>query len=256
MESKIKLLIVEDHRQLCDSLTKYFKGKDDIEVVGACAGPLEAAGLIEQTAPDAMVLDMVMPGADGFSLLERLGAGEFRRAPETIVISAVGSDAMVKQAYDLGAKYYLLKPISEEVLYRRILDLFGRRQAPVRTAGRAARPKSLDEKISAVFLSIGIPPHIKGYGFLRDAIKLVVGDRTLIDGITKVLYPRVAAQHSTSPSRVERAIRHAIDVAWQRGRIENINSFLGYKIYNCNDKPTNGEFIALMADKLLMDRSA
>jgi len=256
MEERIRLLIVEDNEEFRDMLEKYFGAKDDVEVVGACGNPDEAAAMIKLTAPDALISDMIMPHSDGLSLLERLGTSEFDAMPATIIISAAGSEKMIKQACELGAKYYMVKPLSNDILYQRLRGMFGRDTLPSRRKPKPAPNKSLDEKISAVFLSIGIPPNIKGYYFLREAIKMVVNDPELISAITKKLYPRIAVPHGTSASRVERAIRHAIDVAWSRGRIENINSFLGYKIYTSNDKPTNGEFIALMADKLLIDISA
>lgn len=256
MDKKIKLLIVEDNVQLNEMLSKYFSTKNDVEVVGSCTNPIEAAAMIKETEPDALIVDMIMPEADGLSLLERLGTSEFETMPATIVVSAVGSEKMIKLACDLGAKYYMVKPFNKDILYRRIQDMFGNRVVATRRAVQPVRSKTLDEKITAVFLSIGIPAHIKGYHFLREAIKMVVKKPELINSITKKLYPGIAEPFDTSASKVERAIRHAIEVAWSRGKIENINSFLGYNIYTSNDKPTNGEFIALMADKLLMDRSA
>ncbi|MGE5496422.1 MAG: sporulation transcription factor Spo0A [Burkholderiales bacterium] len=256
MEKKIKLMIIEDNVQLNEMLTKYFSTKSDVEVVGSCTNPVEAAGMIKEVAPDALIIDMIMPEADGLSLLERFNTSEFETMPATIVVSAVGNEKMVKMACDLGAKYYMIKPVNKDILYRRIQDMFGHRVVVAKKAPAPIRSRTLDEKITAVFLSIGIPAHIKGYHFLREAIKMVVKQPELINSITKKLYPGIAEPFETSPSKVERAIRHAIEVAWSRGKIENINQFLGYNIYTNNDKPTNGEFIALMADKLIMDRSA
>lgn len=256
MDKKIKLLIIDDNIQLNEMLAKYFSTKSDVEVVGSCSNPIEAIDLIKELKPDALILDMIMPEADGLSLLERLNTSEVETMPATIVVSAVGSEQMVKMACDLGAKYYMVKPFNKDILYKRIQDLFGYRVIATRQIPSPVRSKSLDEKITGVFLSIGIPAHIKGYHFLREAIKMVVKKPELINSITKKLYPGIAEPFETSASKVERAIRHAIEVAWSRGKIENINSFIGYNIYTNNDKPTNGEFIALMADKLIMDRSA
>lgn len=256
MDKKIKLIIVEDNVQLNEMMTKYFSTKNDVEVVGSCNNPTEAVGLIKETSPDALIVDMIMPEADGLSLLERLNTSEFETMPATIVVSAVGNEKMVKLACDLGAKYYMIKPFNKDILYKRIQDMFGHRVIATRKTPTPVRSRTLDEKITAVFLSIGIPAHIKGYHFLREAIKMVVKNPDLINSITKKLYPGIAEPFDTSASKVERAIRHAIEVAWSRGKIENINSFLGYNIYTSKDKPTNGEFIALMADKLIMDRSA
>lgn len=257
MDKNIKLLIVEDNTQLRDMLVKFFNTKNDVEVVGACGNPIEAAETIKLSKPNALITDMIMPEADGLSLLERLNTSEFASMPKTIVVSAVGSEKMVQLACGLGAKYYMIKPFNKDILYRRLQDMFNERTTySVKRAPEPVRSKTMDEQITAVFLSIGIPAHIKGYHFLREAIKMVVKDPELINYITKKLYPGIAAHFDTSASKVERAIRHAIEVAWSRGKIENINSFIGYDIYTSNDKPTNGEFIALMADKLLLDRSA
>lgn len=256
MEKKIKLLIIEDNVQLNDMLTKYFSAKNDVEVVGSCNSPVEAAGIIKEVSPDALIIDMIMPEEDGLSLLERLNTSEFETMPATIVVSAVGNEKMVKMACDLGAKYYMIKPFNKDILYKRLQDMFGQRVVATRRMPAPIRSRTLDEKITEVFLCIGIPAHIKGYHFLREAIKMVVKNPTLINSITKKLYPGVAEPFDTSASKVERAIRHAIEVAWSRGKIENINAFIGYNIYTNNDKPTNGEFIALMADKLILDRSA
>lgn len=256
MDKKIKLLIVEDNAQLKDMLVKFFNSKNDVEVVGACSNPIEAAETIKVAKPDALITDMITPEADGLSLLERLNTSEFASMPKTIVVSAVGSERMVQTACSLGAKYYMIKPYNKDILYRRLQDMFGERTYETKRAPEPVRSKTMDERITAVFLSIGIPAHIKGYHFLREAIKMVVKNPELINYITKRLYPGIAQHFDTSASKVERAIRHAIEVAWSRGKIENINTFIGYDIYTSNDKPTNGEFIALMADKLLLDRSA
>lgn len=256
MDKIIKLLIVEDNAQLKDMLVKFFNSKNDVEVVGACNNPIEAAETIKLAKPDALITDMITPEADGLSLLERLNTSEFDSMPKTIVVSAVGSERMVQTACSLGAKYYMIKPYNKDILYRRLQDMFGERTYETKRAPEPVRSKTMDERITAVFLSIGIPAHIKGYHFLREAIKMVVKNPELINYITKRLYPGIAQHFDTSASKVERAIRHAIEVAWSRGKIENINAFIGYDIYTSNDKPTNGEFIALMADKLLLDRSA
>jgi len=256
MEKKIKLMIVDDNVQLCEMLSKFFSTKNDIEVAGTCTNPAEAPGLIKELAPDALIIDMIMPEADGLSLLERFNTSEFETMPATIVVSAVGNEKMVKLACDLGARYYMVKPFNKDILYKRVQDMFGNRVITTKKMPAPIRSRTLDERITAVFLSIGIPAHIKGYQFLREAIKMVVKNPDLINSITKKLYPGIAEPFETSASKVERAIRHAIEVAWSRGKIENINAFLGYNIYTNNDKPTNGEFIALMADKLIMDKSA
>lgn len=203
---------------------------------------------------DALITELIMPRVDGFELLERLGNGLVENPPAVMVVSAMRHEDMVRQACAMGAKYFMVKPVDPETLVKRMLDMLentylGRSQVCM----AAAQPKTLDEKITAVFLVIGIPAHIKGYHYLREAIRMVYFEPELINRITKELYPGIAKRFNTSASKVERAIRHSIEVAWTRGKIENINQLFGYNIYSKNDKPTNGEFIALVADKLIME---
>lgn len=197
-----------------------------------------------------------MPQTDGFFLLEKLSGGEYGPMPKIIMLSAVSSESLYARAIALGATYYMNKPFSMDTLYQRLLDFFDLRKLDIQKQPALVRSKSLDERITSIFLSIGIPAHIKGYQFLKEAIKLVIKKPEIINSITKQLYPSIARNFETSPSKVERAIRHAIEVAWNRGRIENLNTIFGYNIYTKNDKPTNGEFIALIADRLMLEESA
>ena len=174
-----------------------------------------------------------------------------------IVMSALNREDIIERTLELGASYYMVKPVQASALYKRIGDLTGKTVDEHKTiAFPEKRTMSQDEKLSSIFLTIGIPAHIKGYQYLREGIKMVVEEPDRIGSITKVLYPGIAEHFNTTPSKVERAIRHAIEVAWTRGKIENINSIFGYNIYSKNDKPTNGEFIALIADKLILEKSA
>lgn len=203
-----------------------------------------------------IVADLIMPQTDGFFLLEKLSGGEYGPMPKIIMLSAVSSESLYARAIALGATYYMNKPFSMDTLYQRLLDFFDLRKLDIQKQPALVRSKSLDERITSIFLSIGIPAHIKGYQFLKEAIKLVIKKPEIINSITKQLYPSIARNFETSPSKVERAIRHAIEVAWNRGRIENLNTIFGYNIYTKNDKPTNGEFIALIADRLMLEESA
>ena len=215
--------------------------------------------------PPALAAQAVGEGPYDFTkhclgVLERLQDMKIRR-PHVIVLSAIGHENIIQEAMALGVEYYMVKPFDMDVLCKRIREIAQEKQktssekrlfqTPQKTATR-----SLDEEITSIFLTIGIPAHIKGYHFLREAVKMVIEDGELINSITKELYPGVARRFNTTASKVERAIRHAIEVAWTRGRIENINNIFGYNIYTKNDKPTNGEFIALVADKLHIERSA
>ena len=204
--------------------------------------------------PSFVGFGSIYPGMDGFELLERLNSGLVKDVPAVIVISALRQEEMVRQACTLGAKYYMVKPIDPDTLYKRIMDMMESTYAQrSQVCAISPKPQTLDEKIASVFLMIGIPAHIKGYHYLREAVRMVYFEPALCGRITKELYPGIAKRFQTSASKVERAIRHAIEVAWTRGKIENINQIFGYNIYSKNDKPTNGEFIALVADKLIME---
>ncbi len=252
MSESIKLLIMEDNPMIAKSIAEHLSAKREIEVVGIANDAKEALEMVNLTEPDALIMDLIVPGQDGFSLLEQLFGGEYAKMPETIVLSAMGQENTVVRAMNLGAKYFMLKPFDMDLLYKRVLDLFDMRNVRTAQSLPAVKSRSLDEQITSVFLTIGIPAHIKGYQFLREAIKLAVKNPEIINSITKELYPGISVIFGTTPSKVERAIRHAIEVAWQRGKIENINTLFGYNIYTKADRPTNGEFIALIADRLLI----
>ena len=256
VKEQLKLLIVEDNPMLASNIKDYFEKKENIQIVGLAENGLVGAEMIKAYTPDVVLMDVIMPQADGFSLLERINIMDLDPKPQVIALSALGNENIIRQACDLGARYYMIKPFDMETLYKRVLDLFNMRNIKIGQNITPVRSKSLDEKITTIFLTVGIPAHIKGYQFLREAIKLVVKEPDMINSITKRLYPGIAEIYDTSSSKVERAIRHAIEVAWTRGKIENINIIFGYNIYTKNDKPTNGEFIALVSDKLIMEQSA
>lgn len=211
---------------------------------------VDARKYLDSVTCDVVVTELLMSGEDGFALLEQYKNVRF------IVASELKSEVFVIRALDLGAKYYLVKPLEMPVLEQRLRSVV----ATDSSKDKVVRPKTvsektLDERISNIFVSVGIPAHIRGYQFLREGIKLAVEDPPIINSITKSLYPSIATRFDTTPSKVERAIRHAIEVAWNRGKIENINSVFGVKVYSSSDKPTNGEFIALLADKMLLECS-
>lgn len=251
--SRYRILLADDSPVCQTSLRDYLSAQDSIASVDAVSDGREALSLLREKEYDVLILDLVLPQIDGFSIMEQLSAGIVSAPPAVIVVSAIRHEDMVRQACSLGARYYMLKPVDPDAVYRRILNLF-ESASPSRTfAPGSMQPRSLDEKITSVFLVIGIPAHIKGYHYLREAVRMVYEQPEIINRITRELYPGIARRFSTSASKVERAIRHAIEVAWTRGKIENINQLFGYNIYSKNDKPTNGEFIALVADKLIME---
>ena len=255
---KINVMMVDDSPAVLELLGDYLAGKEELAVTARVEDGQAALEVLNKNDIDVMVLDMVMPKLDGFGVLEAMQQMEPVNRPRVIALTALTREDFIRRATQLGADYYMLKPYDENAVYERILEL----AAPEETVHAAAEPpkrasaRSLDERIANIFLSMGIPAHIKGYHFLREAIKLVIYDRDMINAITKDLYPTVAKKFGTSSSKVERAIRHAIDVAWNRGQMENINMLFGSRLYVRHDKPTNGEFIAMIADRLAIEMSA
>ncbi|MBQ7227297.1 MAG: sporulation transcription factor Spo0A [Clostridia bacterium] len=237
-----KLVIVDDNEEFLTSLVEFFADSSEFKVVATATNGEDALDVITATRPDVVLLDLVMPRLDGYGVLEQLSPSQ-----KVIVMSALSGENFITKATELGAKYYIMKPFRNETLVSRINDCIRGS-----TASRI-KNKTLEEKITNIFITVGIPAHIKGYQFLREAIKMAIDNPDVINSITKRLYPEVARRFDTSPSKVERAIRHAIEVAWNRGKIENINSLFGVRVYNHNEKPTNGEFIALVADKMLLE---
>ena len=259
---KIKVLLVDDNAELLHALAEFLGEKEQLAVVGQALNGAQALDMIASYQPDVMVTDIIMPRMDGFMLMEAIAQLELKKRPEIIALTALGRDDFIQRAMALGACYYMVKPFDAMALYRCILDaahVAGKQTALAELApvsGMTAGVQSMDERIAGVFLSVGIPAHIKGYQFLREAVKMVMEDPERINRITKELYPGIARKFSTTSSKVERAIRHAIEVAWSRGRIDALDQIFGAGVCSLSEKPTNGEFIALVADKLTLERSA
>ena len=252
--TKFKVLMADGNVQLLAAMKDYFSAQERIACFDTVSDGISALEALNKSRYDVLISELIMPRADGFEILERMAAGLVSDAPSVMVVSAMRSEDMVQRACALGAKYYMVKPVEPEAVFKRMLDMADEQQPRYsQLLMPSQQPKTLDEKITSVFLVIGIPAHIKGYHYLREAIRMVYYQPELINRITKELYPGIAKRFSTSASKVERAIRHSIEVAWTRGKIENINQLFGYNIYSKNDKPTNGEFIALVADKLIME---
>lgn len=245
------ILIADDNIALCNGIRDFIHEKDGFEVVAVAHNGMDAIRLIEACAPDFVLLDIVMPELDGFGVLGTLQ----HKNCVVIMMSQLATDGFVQKSMQYGASYFLAKPFDYNTLFKVLADFSTPKQFPAQTTAvtTTKKNKSLDEKIANLFISVGIPAHIKGYQFLREAIKMTIETPEIINSITKKLYPGIAERYQTTASKVERAIRHAIEVAWNRGKIENINNIFGIKIYAPNEKPTNGEFIALVADKLLLE---
>ena len=242
MENNPKILLADSSEEFRLLLRRTLEETGEFRVVGETGDGEEAWALIQQTRPDVVVMDVILPGLDGISLLQRMP-----KTVKTIVLSAFCSQNMVQEVMQLGAWYFIPKPAHVESLLERI------REAVVPEETTVVRP-SLEAEVTAIIHEVGIPAHIKGYQYVREAIILTVQDMEMINAVTKMLYPEVARRFHTTPSRVERAIRHAIEVAWDRGDVDTLNSYFGYTIHNLRGKPTNSEFIAMIADKMRLDK--
>lgn len=256
-EGRTRIVVADDNRDFCQLLTEVIQAEKDLELVGVAHNGLEVLDLVERTHPDVVVLDIIMPHLDGVGVLERLGdLGQVGR-PKVIILTAFGQEAITQRVVDLGADYYILKPFDLDVLVQRIRQLGEQPGARPQTASRERRTQTnLEAEVTNIIHELGIPAHIKGYLYLREAILLVTERVELLGGVTKELYPTVAQKFQTTPSRVERAIRHAIEVAWSRGNIDAIHRFFGYTVDYERGKPTNSEFIAMVADRLRMELKA
>lgn len=264
-DTKINVLIVDDNIQFCNILNDYFSNQQDIIVCGIAKNGVEALKLIKEARPDIVILDIIMPCLDGLGVLERLSSLEMDYVPKIIALSAVGNDKVTQRVIALGADYYVVKPFDMDILTKRIRQLFNsailgeetKKTIISETNNEITLTKkpenNLIEEITSIIHNIGVPAHIKGYMYIRAAIGMVINDMNLLSAVTKELYPNIAKEFNTTPSRVERAIRHAIEVAWGRGEIETINKIFGYTIHRNKDKPTNSEFIAMVADKLRLE---
>ena len=258
---KIRIGIADDNKDFCDILTEFLKSQQGMEVVFTATNGMEAVDqcLVEQ--PDILILDMIMPYLDGLGVMERLQSIMADKTPKTVILSALGQESVSMKAINMGAAYYLVKPFDLASLVTRIQMMAGMGKEPrsktkmnhvIRSSSEELEP--LEVAITNIIHEVGVPAHIKGYHYLRDAIALVVENMELLGAVTKELYPTIAERNRTTPSRVERAIRHAIEVAWNRGKLETINALFGYTIQNDKGKPTNSEFIAIIADKLRLER--
>lgn len=264
-DSKISVLIADDNKEFCSILNDYLLNQRDIVVTGIAKDGREALELIVEKKPDLVILDIIMPHLDGLGVLEKLNTMQLEKVPRIIILSAVGQDKITQQAITLGADYYTVKPFDMEVFTKRIREMFSsgptQETVNVRTSYQVSSmisssetktkaPMDLETEITNIIHEVGVPAHIKGYMYLREAITMVVNDMELLSAVTKELYPSIAKKYNTTASRVERAIRHAIEVAWGRGQIEAINRLFGYTVHTEKGKPTNSEFIAIIADKL------
>ncbi len=250
MEVK-KVVVLQDNSESIDYIKSAICEIDGFTVEGTSVDGEEGVKLVTEINPDFLVLGIILKNLDGFAVMEKIK--ELNLKTKMVVVSSFTSESVITRALSSGAVYYIAKPFKSEILKNRLIELSGVKSGVETLQGIEKRKNTLDEKISKIFISVGIPPHIKGYSYLREGVKMAVETPEIINNITKKLYPKIGEKYQTSASKVERAIRHAIEVAWNRGRIETINSMLGIRAYVGNEKPTNGEFIALIADKMLLE---
>lgn len=263
---KIKILIADDNLEFVSTFVKFLEEQEDMEVIATAKDGLEAFDKIITMKPDIVLLDVIMPHLDGIGVLERLNSKGLKLT--CIMLSAVGQDGITKKALAMGASYYMVKPFEFDVLINRIRELKNATKFPVNKivlndnamkesyinlTNPTSKENNLEAIVTNIIHEVGVPAHIKGYQYLRDGIIMVVQDMDVLNQITKQLYPDLAKKHKTTPSRVERAIRHAIEVAWNRGEINTIENIFGYTVDSNKGKPTNSEFIAMIGDKIRLE---
>lgn len=253
---KIRIFLTDDNDEIRAALHKYLEAQEDMIISGEAANGVEALQRLPECPSDVIILDLIMPQLDGFGVLEQVQRIPPEQRPRVIALTALGREDFIARALRLGVNYYMVKPAEMSQLMDRVRDSARQMEGVCEEPPELPPSPSpnVDDRMSNIFLSLGIPAHIKGYQFLREGVRLVIEQPDRINRITKELYPSIARRYATSPSKVERAIRHAIEVAWSRGRVESLNRAFGCRVAIPEDKPTNGEFIALIADKLGMEK--
>ena len=254
--SKLKVLLADDNKELITVLSEYISLQEDMEVVEVAGNGNEVLSVLRQRDIDILLLDVVMPDLDGVSVLEELKDNPtlYKRPRHIIMFTAFNQEKIMMRAAELGASYFIMKPFEINKIVKIIRDINVRFDTTeVSNQRPVVKEFDLESEITNILHEMGVPAHIKGYLYLRESINMVYNDIELLGSITKVLYPDVAKKYKTTASRVERAIRHAIEVAWNRGNIEAISNIFGYTVSVSKSKPTNSEFIAMIADKLRLE---
>jgi two-component system, response regulator, stage 0 sporulation protein A len=262
MNERISILIADDNIEFGDLLNDYINQEVDLQVVGIARDGLNALEMIKALEPDVVILDIIMPNLDGIGVLEKIAQVHLNKKPLFLMLTAIGQDVFIQRAMLLGAEYYIVKPFDVGVLVSRIRQMYKEKRfssfnqnisvpkAEQPYVLRLEHVMNLEVEVTNLMHEVGIPPHMSGYQFIREAIIQTVNNSKLFNSITKVLYPKVAEHFGTTPQKVERAIRNAIESAWERGNPDSIDSLFGYTINYSKGKPTNSEFIAMMADKV------
>ena len=259
VKEKIRVLLADDNKDFCDVVSDCLDKFDDIEVVGVANDGVEAFEKIKEKHPDVAILDGIMPRLDGLGLLKKISSDESgAKRPHCIMLSAMAQEKVTQRALDLGAAYYMAKPFDMDSLVSSIRQFNAKttetkQPHKTQTEMHGIDAIGLETRVTNILHEIGVPAHIRGYHYMREAIMMAVNDIDVLNYITKELYPCIAKKCNTTPSRVERAIRHAIEVAWSRGRVDAIDNIFRYTVSNLKGKPTNSEFIAMIADRLRLE---
>ena len=257
---QVNVAIADDNERILDLMEEIINMDKELHVVGKAKNGEEMCQIIRNKQPDVVLLDLIMPKMDGLTVMEKINQDKnVQKRPDFIVVTAVGQERITEDAFNRGANYYIMKPFNNEMLLNRIKTV----RRPVRSCEKRndelssqvpyIREGDLENRVTNLLHEIGIPAHIKGYHYLRDSIIMAVQDMDVLNAITKVLYPTVAKRYQTTSSRVERAIRHAIEVAWNRGKLDTLDELFGYTVSTGKGKPTNSEFVALIADTIQLE---
>ncbi len=258
----VSVVVVDDNEKLLDNICDTLTKDQSIKIVGKAKNGEEGFDVIKKTAPDVVILDLIMPKMDGLSLMDKVHKeGMLIRTPFFIITSAISNESVIQDAFGFGAGYYMLKPFETDMIIDRVKSVksYNKRIPENKKFVDAGEDRqqfmdrNIESDVTAIIHDVGVPAHIKGYQYLREAIIMSVNDNEMLNSITKILYPSIAKKFQTTASRVERAIRHAIEVAWNRGRMDTIDELFGYTINAEKGKPTNSEFIALIADKIRLE---
>jgi len=259
--AQLNVAIGDDNERILDILGEIVESDKDLNLVGKANNGEDMYHIIQSKEPDVVLLDLIMPKMDGLSVMELVSQNKnLKKLPQFIIITAIGQEKITEDAFRKGASYYIMKPFQNETILNRIKYIknevpYEKPKSKDTVVSRKEAPKKdLESQVTEMIHEIGIPAHIKGYHYLRDAILMAIDDMDVLNAITKILYPTVAKKYQTTSSRVERAIRHAIEVAWSRGKIDILDDLFGYTISNGKGKPTNSEFIALVADTIRLQQ--
>lgn len=257
-QNKLKILLADDNKDFCDVICNYLEKQNDMEIIGIAHDGLEAYEKILNEKPDVALIDGIMPRLDGIGVLEKLNQTGQPIQTMCIMLTAITQEQITQKAFSLGAQYYIAKPFDMDLLVSRIrqlkeqITLTPNKNNMLNCFSKRAEV-DLETRVTNILHEIGVPAHIRGYHYMREAIIMAINDIDVLNYITKELYPSIAKKCNTTPSRVERAIRHAIEVAWSRGKVDAIDNLFGYTVNNHKGKPTNSEFIALIADRLRLE---